>query len=156
MRWAELRQTEQLICLTSGHWRLLMTHKDLCLCLRVLSSSPDWRSQVSPVRLSAFPSYVVPKCLNSVLPLIAWCLDGHLDSNGVTVRRRVWFVVTMHTGFCFVFGAHFFLAVESRLRRLHFLLGKKIKGVMFKLSKAKSFVRGRAHTRMGQKNKNKL
>lgn len=53
---------------------------------------------------SAFPSYVVPKCLNFVLSLIVWCLDGHLDFNDVTMRRRVWFIVTMHTGFYFVFG----------------------------------------------------
>lgn len=107
-----------------------MTHKDLCLCLRVLSSSPDRRSQVSLVRLSAFPSYVVPKCLNSVLPIIARCLDGHLDSNDVTVRRRVWFIVTMQTGFCFVFGAHF-SGSGITFKATSFLLGKKIKGMIW-------------------------
>lgn len=73
---------------------------------------------------------MVPKCLNSVLPLIAWCLDGHLDSNDVTVRRRVWFIVTMQTGFCFVFGAHFF-GSGITFKATSFLVGKKIKGMIW-------------------------
>lgn len=44
------------------------------------------------------------------LRLFVWCLDGHLDSHDVTMQRSVWFIVTMHIGFYFVFGAkHFWL-----------------------------------------------
>lgn len=85
----------------------LVTHKDLCLCLRLLSPSAERRSHVSLSRLAAVPPSVLPRTLHPLpfgAPLAVRCRDGRLDSRDVVTRLCVWLSVTMHTSFEFLFA----------------------------------------------------
>ena len=99
MSWME---TDRLIQLGTGHWPLLMTHKELCLCLSSLSSSSSSSSQQTHPLFFHWAFFLLSrsKVINivtfwlllffflstSLYPPVFFhsyaIIDGHDDSNG--------------------------------------------------------------------------